>query len=60
MWILRNLTDGHVARELMTSVTGMWHVVRGVAVSNLTSGGGVQTLLDLWDLAVDGEDWVCE
>ncbi|KAJ7824688.1 WD40 repeat-like protein [Mycena leptocephala] len=61
MW---NLRDGSVARDLLTGITGVWQVVfEGrwcVAASNQTRGGAVQTVLDVWDFAEEGEDWVGE
>ncbi|KAJ6531583.1 WD40 repeat-like protein [Mycena vulgaris] len=61
MW---NLRDGSVGRDLLTGITGVWQVVfEGrwcVAASNQTRGGAVQTVLDVWDFAEAGEDWVGE
>ncbi|KAJ7171971.1 WD40 repeat-like protein [Mycena filopes] len=61
MW---NLRDGSVARDLLTGITGVWQVVfEGrwcVAASNQTRNGTVQTVLDVWDFAEEGEDWVGE
>lgn len=61
MW---NLRDGSVQRDLLTGITGVWQVVfEGrwcVAASNQTRGGTVQTVLDVWDFAEAGEDWVGE
>ncbi|KAJ7481112.1 WD40 repeat-like protein [Mycena galericulata] len=61
MW---NLRDGSVQRDLLTGITGVWQVVfEGrwcVAASNQTRGGAVQTVLDVWDFAEEGEDWVGE
>ncbi|KAF7363957.1 WD40 repeat-like protein [Mycena sanguinolenta] len=61
MW---NLRDGSVARDLLTGITGVWQVVfEGrwcVAASNQTRAGTVQTVLDVWDFAEEGEDWVGE
>ncbi|KAJ7355927.1 WD40-repeat-containing domain protein [Mycena albidolilacea] len=61
MW---NLRDGSVTRDLLTGITGVWQVVfEGrwcVAASNQTRGGAVQTVLDVWDFAEEGEDWVGE
>ncbi|KAJ7633112.1 WD40-repeat-containing domain protein [Roridomyces roridus] len=61
MW---NLRDGSVQRDLLTGITGVWQVVfEGrwcVAASNQTRGGTVQTVLDVWDFAEEGEDWVGE
>ncbi|KAF7295573.1 WD40 repeat-like protein [Mycena indigotica] len=61
MW---NIRDGSVTRDLLTGVTGVWEVVfEGrwcVAASNQTRGGTVQTVLDVWDFAAEGEDWVAE
>ncbi|KAJ7685656.1 WD40 repeat-like protein [Mycena polygramma] len=61
MW---NLRDGSVARDLLTGITGVWQVVfEGrwcVAASNQTRNGAVQTVLDVWDFAEEGEDWVGE
>ncbi|KAK7038199.1 WD40 repeat-like protein [Favolaschia claudopus] len=61
MW---NLRDGSVTRDLLTGITGVWQVVfEGrwcVAASNQTRAGTVQTVLDVWDFAEEGEDWVGE
>ncbi|KAF7295600.1 F-box domain-containing protein [Mycena indigotica] len=61
MW---NIRDGSVTRDLLTGITGVWQVVfEGrwcVAASNQTRGGTVQTVLDVWDFAGEGEDWVGE
>ncbi|KAF7322290.1 WD40 repeat-like protein [Mycena chlorophos] len=61
MW---NLRDGSVVRDLLTGITGVWQVVfEGrwcVAASNQMRGGAVQTVLDVWDFAGEGEDWVGE
>ncbi|KAJ7217003.1 WD40 repeat-like protein [Mycena pura] len=61
MW---NIRDGTVARDLLTGITGVWQVVfEGrwcVAASNQTRNGAVQTVLDVWDFAGEGEDWVGE
>ncbi|CAK5265138.1 unnamed protein product [Mycena citricolor] len=61
MW---NLRDGTVTRDLLTGITGVWQVVfEGrwcVAASNQTRAGVLQTVLDVWDFAEEGEDWVGE
>ncbi|KAJ7073966.1 WD40 repeat-like protein [Mycena amicta] len=61
MW---NIRDGSVTRDLLTGITGVWQVVfEGrwcVAASNQTRNGTVQTVLDVWDFAGEGEDWVGE
>jgi hypothetical protein len=56
MWILMNLTDGRGARGLRQALRRVARSVWGVAMSNLTSDGVVQTALDVWDSAVEGED----
>ncbi|KAJ7083010.1 hypothetical protein C8R44DRAFT_822741 [Mycena epipterygia] len=59
MW---NLRDGSVERILLKGSTGVSQVVfEGrwcVAASNQTRGDVVQSVLDVWDFAEEGEDWV--
>ncbi|KAJ6622859.1 WD40-repeat-containing domain protein [Mycena sp. CBHHK59/15] len=49
-------SDGTLKMWNLRDGSGRWCV----AASNQTRGGAVQTVLDVWDFAEEGEDWVGE
>ncbi|EIW84744.1 WD40 repeat-like protein [Coniophora puteana RWD-64-598 SS2] len=58
MW---NIRDGSVVRDLLTGVMGVWQVVFEGRWCVAASNRNPQTVLDVWDFGVEGdEDWVGE